>query len=222
VTGYYTDRQVPAADPGHALVITADGKGIPVRPEALRAGTARLAAKAKQAPPGAHQRERRRQGQQQADGRRIVAELVCVYDLEPVPRTVEDILPALPAGDGDGDGDDRADGAAGADGSGDDLQARAPKAAGTWLTASVTDDIAAVIAAGFDEATTRSVKVTVLIDWLHVAGCHGGRLLRSGRQVRGRGGRRTVLRLTRTGPPPAPPVPSPTSTPTIWSEESTP
>jgi hypothetical protein len=30
VAGYYTDRQVPAADPGHALVITADGKGIPV------------------------------------------------------------------------------------------------------------------------------------------------------------------------------------------------
>jgi hypothetical protein len=50
---YYTARQAPPADPGDALVITADGKGIPVRPEALRAGTAKLAAKAKQAPPGA-------------------------------------------------------------------------------------------------------------------------------------------------------------------------
>jgi hypothetical protein len=47
--GYYTARQVPAADPGDALVITADGKGIPVRPEALRAGTARLAARTKHA-----------------------------------------------------------------------------------------------------------------------------------------------------------------------------
>lgn len=47
--GYYTARQVPAADPGDALVITADGKGIPVRPEALRAGTAKLAARTKHA-----------------------------------------------------------------------------------------------------------------------------------------------------------------------------
>jgi hypothetical protein len=53
VVGYYTARQVPAAGPGDALVITADGKGIPVRPEALRPGTAKLAAKAKQTPPGA-------------------------------------------------------------------------------------------------------------------------------------------------------------------------
>jgi hypothetical protein len=36
-----------------------------------------------------------------------------------------------------------------------DPPARAPKAAGKWLTASVTDDIPAVIAAGFDEATRR-------------------------------------------------------------------
>jgi hypothetical protein len=39
---YYTARQAPPAGPGDALVITADGKGIPVRPEALRAGTAKL------------------------------------------------------------------------------------------------------------------------------------------------------------------------------------
>lgn len=41
-----------------------------------------------------------------------MAELVCVYDLTPVPRTVEDILPALDPSDGDGaadssDGDDQ-------------------------------------------------------------------------------------------------------------------
>jgi hypothetical protein len=187
--GYYTAREVPAADPGDALVITADGKGIPVRPEALRAGTAKLAAKAKQTPPGATSGNAGGKGNSKR-----MAELVCVYNLKPVPRTVEDILPTLPTGDGA----DRAD-SADSTCPGQQAPARAPKAAGKWLTASVTDDIATVIAAGFDEATrrdpghardwvalvdgnctqidaitaeaaARGVKVTILIDWLHVAG----------------------------------------------------
>ena len=192
--GYYTARQVPAADPGDALVITADGKGIPVRPEALRAGTAKLAAKAKQTPPGATSGNAGGKGNSKR-----MAELVCVYDLTPVPRTVEDILPTPSSHDGG----DHAEGAdiCGGDVCGGDQQApdRAPKAAGKWLTASVTDDIATVIGAGFDEATrrdpghdrdwvalvdgnctqidaitteaaARGVEVTILIDWLHVAG----------------------------------------------------
>jgi hypothetical protein len=77
--------------------------------------------------------------------------------------------------------------------------ARAPKAAGKWLAASLVEDIATVIAAGFDEAarrdpgqdrdwvalvdgnttqidaitaeaTRRGVQVTIPIDYLHVAG----------------------------------------------------
>ena len=54
VTAFYDgpDRQVPVADPGDALVITADGKGVPVRSEALRPGTAEHAAKAKASPAG--------------------------------------------------------------------------------------------------------------------------------------------------------------------------
>lgn len=185
--GYYTARQVPAADPGDALVITADGKGIPVRPEALRAGTAKLAARTKHAGVGGTSGNAGGKGNSKR-----MAELVCVYDLKPVPRTATDILPALPTSGGD----DHADGA---DGAGRDLQVRAPKAAGKWLTASVTDDIPTVIRAGFDEATrrdpgrardwvalvdgnctqidaitaeaaARGVEVTVLIDWLHVAG----------------------------------------------------
>src|SRR5664279_5558988 len=186
VVGYYTAREVPAADPGDALVITADGKGIPVRPEALRSGTAKLAAKAKQSPPCATSGNAGGKGNSKR-----MAELVCVYDLGPVPRTVEDILPTRSS-------HDRHDGANSTDA---DPQAptRAPKAAGKWLTASVTDDIPTVIAAGFDEATrrdpghardwvalvdgnttqidaitaeaaTRGVEVTILIDWLHVAG----------------------------------------------------
>jgi hypothetical protein len=181
VVGYYVARQVPTADPDHALVITADGKGIPVRPEALRPGTAKLAAKAKATPPGATSGNAGGKGNSKR-----MAELVCVYDLKPVPRTIEDILPTPPTADS-------------ADGAARDLQTRSPKAAGKWLTASVTDDIATVIRAGFDEATrrdpghardwvalvdgnctqidaitaeaaARNLKVPILIDWLHVAG----------------------------------------------------
>lgn len=125
-----------------------------------------------------------------------MAELVCVYDVAPVPRTVDDILPVT--GDNDPptccshtDSDDTDHGKP--------ATAKAPKAAGKWLTASIVDDIATVIASGFDEATrrdpthtrnwlalvdgnntqidaitteatTRGVDVTILIDWLHVAG----------------------------------------------------
>jgi hypothetical protein len=140
VAGYYAARQVPVADPDHALVITADGKGIPVRPEALRPGTAKLAAKAKQTPPGATSGNAGGKGNSKR-----MAELICVYDLHPVSRTVEDILPTPPT----------ADSADSAGGAARDLQTRPPKAAGKWLTASVTDDIATVIRAGFDEATRR-------------------------------------------------------------------
>ena len=199
-TAFYADpgREVSAAAPDDALVITADGKGVPVRPEALRPGTAKLATKATTSA---------------TDGssigssgskphRKRMAELVCVYDLTPVPRTVEDLLPALigdddsaptgPEGEGDGDGD--------GDGDGEKPAAvKAPTATGKWLTASLIEDIPTVIAAGFDEATrrdpthtrdwvalvdgnitqieaitaqaaARGVDVTILVDYLHVAG----------------------------------------------------
>ena len=188
-TAFYTDpgREVAAADPHDALVITADGKGVPVRAEALRPGTAKLAAKAKTST-----------GDGGGDGRgnrKRMAELVCVHDLTPVPRTVDDILPPVTDDDGAPAG--------GPAPCGGEVRkpavGKAPKAAGKWLTASIVEDIATVIAAGFDEATrrdpahardwvalvdgnttqidaitaqaaARGVEVTILIDYLHVAG----------------------------------------------------
>ena len=105
-----------------------------------------------------------------------MAEVAAVDDLTPVPRTAADILPK---------GEEQRQAAA------------APKAAGKWLTASVTDDAAQVIKAGFDEATrrdpdhkrlwvalvdgnahqidriraqarTRKVPVTIVVDFIHV------------------------------------------------------
>jgi len=63
-----------------------------------------------------------------------MAEVAAVYDLTPAPRTADDVLP--------NDGERTA-------------AVAGPRAAGKWLTASVTDDAAAVIAAGFDEADRR-------------------------------------------------------------------
>ena len=194
---FYADRSrtLPAAVPDDAVVITADGKGVPVRPEALRPGTAKLAAKAKASGTGGG-------GVSGGEGtlhgkanRKRMAELVCVYDLAPVPRTVDDILP-------DPAGDDETSVPTGAPaGGGDPEQAavKAPKAAGKWLAASLVQDIPTVIAAGFDEATrrdpthtrdwvalvdgnitqieaitaqaaARGAEVTILVDYLHVAG----------------------------------------------------
>jgi hypothetical protein len=176
---FYTDRSrdLPDADPRDALVLTADGKGVAVLPQDLRPGTAKLAAKARQAQAGAPTTG----GGPAKNHRKRMAELVCVYDLAPVPRTVDDILPP----DGDGDVDRQTP--------------QVPKAAGKWLAASIVQDIPTVIAAGFDEAERRDpgharpwvglvdgnvtqieaitaeaarrhVDVTVLVDYLHVSG----------------------------------------------------
>jgi hypothetical protein len=107
--------------------------------------------------------------------RKRMAEVAAVYDLTPAPRTIADILP-YDQGQQPGP---------------------APRAAGKWLYASVTDDAATVIAAGFAEADrrdphrqrtwvalvdgnahqidrihaearTRNVAVAVVVDFIHV------------------------------------------------------
>jgi len=65
--------------------------------------------------------------------RKRMCEVAAVYDLTPVPRTIADILPYDQG----------------------QQPSPAPRAAGKWLHASVTDDAATVIAAGFAEADRR-------------------------------------------------------------------
>jgi hypothetical protein len=129
IEAFYAQR-LPGPAPGALLVQTYDGKGIVMRPEALRAGTVKAAAKASQ-------KLSTRLSPGEKNGRKRMAELGCVYDAEPVPRTPGDVL-ARSAKPGQ-----------------DATRRRGPVATGKWLTGSVTDDIAAVIAAGFDEATRR-------------------------------------------------------------------
>jgi hypothetical protein len=162
-------RQAPPAGPADVLVLSADGKGIVMRPDALRPATAAAAARAAAAAtrlPAADKPNRRR-----------MAEIGAVYDATPAPRHPGDILPAS---------------------GGEHRPARAgPRAAGKWLTASITASAAAVISEIFAEAgrrdpalqrtwialvdgdrhqirrfraeaRARQVSLTIIIDFVHV------------------------------------------------------
>jgi len=180
VEAFYLQRAVSPAADDHALVLTFDGKGIVMLPGALRPATAKAAA-------AAEGKLATRLSPGEKNGRKRMAELACVYDAAPVPRTPEDIIssPAqkkkkAQAGKAKGRG-----------------KPREPQARGKWLTASVTDDIPAVIASAFDEAerrdpqhkrewavlidgnntqieavtaeaARRGIKITIIIDFIHV------------------------------------------------------
>jgi hypothetical protein len=182
VEEFYLRRAVSPAPDDHALVLTFDGKGIVMIPGALRPATARAAA-------AAAGRLATRLSPGEKNGRKRMAELACVYDAVPVPRTSEDII-STPA---QKRWKKKAQ-AAKLKGKG---KPREPQARGKWLTASVTDDIPAVIAAAFGEAERRDpghrrtwivlvdgnstqieavtaeaarrcVTVTIVIDFVHV------------------------------------------------------
>ena len=185
VDGFCQDRRPAPAPDDHALVLTFDGKGIVMRPDALRPATAKAAA-------AAQDKLATRLSPGEKHGRKRMAELACVYDAVPVPRAPEDII-APPAKKRKKKvkkkvktQDKKVKG-----------KRREPQAKGKWLTASVTDDIPAVITAAFDEAerrdpehrrewavlvdgnntqidavtaeaASRGITVTIIIDFIHV------------------------------------------------------
>ncbi|KJE77764.1 hypothetical protein FEAC_05130 [Ferrimicrobium acidiphilum DSM 19497] len=153
---------------GEVLVLSVDGKGIVMRPDALRPATAKAAGKAT-----AKLKTRLSRGEKH--NRKRMAEVGAVYDVTPVIRTPSDIIGRET----------------------DTERAPAPKAANKWLTASVVDNTASVISAVFDEAhrrdpehrrtwialvdgakhqidcinaeaKTRGVKVSIVCDFIHV------------------------------------------------------
>ena len=187
VEAFYMFRVISPVPDNWPLVLTFDGKGIVMLPGALRPATAKAAA-------AAEGKLATRLSPGEKNGRKRMAELACVYDAAPVPRTPEDII-STPA-------QKRKKKKAQASksetkGKG---KPREPQARGKWLTASVTDDIPAVIAAAFDEAERRDpqhkreravlidgnntqieavnaeagrrgITVTIVIDFIHVLTC---------------------------------------------------
>jgi hypothetical protein len=129
IPAFYAAR-VPGPRTAEALlVISADAKGIVMRPGALRAATARAAARLG--------KMRTRLAAGEKPNRKRMATLVTVYDAEPASRRPHDVI-AQPGGR-HGTRDLRP----------------GPRALARWLAGSVRKDPAEVIAGAFDEAEAR-------------------------------------------------------------------
>lgn len=126
VETFYATRSRPEAAGDDVVVISADGKGIVMRPDALRPATAKAAAKAEN-------KLGCRLSKGEKRNRKRLAEVGAVYDLTPVPRSAGDILASKAA----------------------DAASPTPHAKAKWVTASVVDDAATVIGRVFDEAERR-------------------------------------------------------------------
>jgi hypothetical protein len=122
---FYESQPRPTAEEGEVVVISADGKGVVMRPEDLRPATAAAAAKATP-------KLKSRLSKGEKAGRKRMAEVAAVYTVEPVPRSPAEVMASR-----------------------DEGPKEAPQAKDKWLTASVVDDAADVIAKAFSEADRR-------------------------------------------------------------------
>jgi len=168
--GFYPARGAAEIPPGLPLAISADGKGVAMRPEARRADTARKARKRTPA-------FGKRLGTGEKAGHKRIAETGVVFDVQPPAgpaRTPEQIM-TRPPGE----------------------PARGPEAVNRWYTVDITASRAHTIAAVFDqaerrdpgharpwialvdgdrhqieviraEAAARGITVTILVDFIHV------------------------------------------------------
>jgi hypothetical protein len=170
VEAFYARGRAPTSEPGDVLVVSCDGKGVVMRPDALRPATAAAAA-------GTTSKLATRLSKGEKRNRKRMAEVGTVYDATPAVRTPTDILPATD--------EQRRDATPG------------PATRNKWLVASVVDDAASVINQIFDEADrrdpehhrtwvalvdgnnhqiqrihaqsqTRNAPVTIVIDIIHV------------------------------------------------------
>ncbi len=167
---FYAQREHEGVDRKDVLVLSCDGKGVVMRPEALRAATQKSAQHAEQ-------KLNTRLSKGEKRGRKRMAEVCAVYEITPAKRSTADILPV--------DEHER------------QAAQPAPKAKNKWLSASVTEDASTIVADMFaeadrrdpkhqrawiclvdgnnhqidrirKEAKTRKLKVTILIDVIHV------------------------------------------------------
>ncbi|MDX3715000.1 ISKra4 family transposase [Streptomyces europaeiscabiei] len=130
IDAFYRHQLVMPATADSLLVFQADGKGIVMRPEALRPATLK-----------AHRTAQRAMRTRLAPGekphRKRMATLACVFDATPAPRGPHDII-APPAGR-----------------SRERTPRPGPKATAKWLTGSVVHPPEHTIAATFDQAEAR-------------------------------------------------------------------
>lgn len=165
---FFADTQRAAPSKDEVVVLSADGKGVVMRPEGLREATRAKAETSQNKLKG-------RLSKGEKANRKRMAEVGAVYTVTPVARTADDVMASSSTGP----------------------RKEAPRANHKWVTASVADDAASVIAQVFDEAerrdpdhahpwialvdgnnhqidrieaeaTARGIEVTVLVDFIHV------------------------------------------------------
>jgi len=129
IAAFYAARIPVPCTAKTLLVLSADAKGIVMRPGALRPATARAAAR--------RGKMRTRLAAGEKPNRKRMATLACVYDAEPSPRRPHDII--APPGGRHGYRT---------------LRPR-PRATAKWLAGSVRHDPASMIAAAFSQAEAR-------------------------------------------------------------------
>jgi hypothetical protein len=129
IAAFYAARIPVPCTASTLLVISADAKGVVMRPEALRPATARAAAR--------QGRMRTRLTAGEKPSRKRMATLACVYDAVPAPRRAHDVI-APPGGR-----------------RGSRTLRPRPKARAKWLAGSVEHDPAEMITAAFDQAEAR-------------------------------------------------------------------
>ena len=165
---YATKVRAPVEeDHDDVLVISCDGKGVVMRAGALRPATAQAAQRASP-------KLKTRLSRGEKRNRKRIAEVGAVYDATPAARTAADVLAST-----------------------EEKTMPAPKARRKWLIASVVENAAAVVSNVFEEAErrdpghqrtwvalvdgnnhqidrikaeakTRNVKVTIIVDLVHV------------------------------------------------------
>jgi len=125
---FYEERKQTAGHPDDILVISCDGKGVVMRPDALRDATAQAAARSTN-------KLTTRLSKGEKPNRKRMAKVGGVYDAHPVPRTSDDMMAAAHYGE--------------------HVARPAPQARNKWLMASVVEDAAAVVSQVFNEAKRR-------------------------------------------------------------------
>jgi hypothetical protein len=133
VDGFYRTRIPVPCSRTMPLVIQADGKGVVMRPEALREATRRAAAKA-----AAGHRGRLAPGEK--PNRKRMATVACVFDTRPAPRRPHDVI--HPPGGRSGERPARP----------------GPRAENKWCTASLVRPPEQVISDAFGQAEARDPK----------------------------------------------------------------
>jgi hypothetical protein len=123
---FYAERPIEPVGASDVLVLSCDGKGIVMRPEALRKSTRQAAARASP-------KLQTRLSKGEKGNRKRMAEVGCVYDTTPVERSPADILSKA----------------------GRRPQKKGPRARNKWAVASVVEDASGVVSWIFDEAQRR-------------------------------------------------------------------